>query len=64
MPKLEEARRRNQRPFLRYNKLIIYDSAGSAPQPSDQPTIYSVQWINSQKFDENVWQLFQKIDNI
>lgn len=63
MPKLEEARRRNQRAFLRYDKLIIYNSAGSAPQPSDQP-MYSVQWINSKKFDENVWQLFQKIDNI
>lgn len=53
MPKLEEARRRNQRAFLRYDKLIIYNSAGSAPQPSDQP-MYSVQWINSKKFDENV----------
>ena len=38
MPELKEARRRNQRAFLRYDKLIIYENAGSTTQPSDHPT--------------------------
>lgn len=37
MPELKEARRKNQRAFLRYDKLIVYENVDSATQSSDQP---------------------------
>ena len=37
MPELKEARRKNQRAFLRYDKVIVYENVDSATQSSDQP---------------------------
>lgn len=37
MPELKEARPRNQRAFLCYDKVIVYENADSATQSSHQP---------------------------
>ena len=42
MPKLKEARRKNQRAFLRFDKLVIYDNpvnSGSTNHESDQENL-------------------------
>ena len=36
MPKLKEARRKNQRAFLRFDKLVIYDNPVNSRSTNDE----------------------------